>query len=552
MPARRPVTAGLAALLALVVAPSEAIAGGRHRDPDAPAIKVARAVASGPMDRVSSAGRQLLARGYLVRQPGLYDRGKAALQAAHVPGSRGASVVSPTPPLTLRRFNGTFDPRTTPPDPTGALGPTRYVQLVNTRFAIFRRGGHRLSEGDLGVFTGMGRNFAFLTDPQIIWDAGSRRFYYVVLDFDIAVRNRSDRIDYAFGFSKTGSPRNARDWCKYTVSLGYDDPRFGRRRVGDQPHLGDSADYVLWGVNVFDVSGGPRFIGADVDWVSKPARGRRCPRPGRLLLGARHDIRTAGGARAFTPVVADQIDRRHTGWVVAAQRLGRPSSKGRALSVFRVTRSRAGAVIQGRGRAVAVPAYSFPPPAPQAGSSHPLDTLDGRLTQAVGAVDPSRDRMAVWTQHAVRGGAGSEVRWYEIDPARRRVLRRGQATDPNLFVFNGAVSSDRAVRRGFRRFGRSMVLGFNTASGSTDAAVQMVSKVGDGPQSGFVLVRRSRGPAVDFSCADTCRWGDYAGASPDPLFAAKARRGRVWLTNMWNRPNRRGVDWRTVIWQSRP
>jgi len=160
--------------------------------------------------------------------------------------------------------------------------------------------------------------------------------------------------------------------------------------------------------------------------------------------------------------------------------------------------------------------------------------------------------MALWTQHAVRGGAGSEVRWYELDPGRRTVLRHGGVSDPDLYAFNGAGAPDRAVRVGARRFGRSMVVGFDTSSETTDSAVQMVSEVGDGPQSDFVMLRRSRGPAADFSCMDTCRWGDYAGASPDPSFGPDAARGRVWLTNMWNRPNRPGVDWRTVVWQSRP
>src|SRR5439155_760827 len=186
-----------------------------------------------------------------------------------------------------------------------------------------------------------------------------------------------------------------------SVSLGYDDPRAGRRRVGDQPHLGDTTDYVLWGVNLFDVAGLPRFVGGDIDWVSKPPAGRACPRPGRFVIGAQHNLLTAGGAKAFTPVVANQIDPSHTGWVAAAQRLARASSTRRTLSVFKVTRSRAGPVIERRAHAVAVDPYAFPPPAPQAGTSLTLDTLDGRLTQAVAAVDPSRRRMALWTQHAV-------------------------------------------------------------------------------------------------------------------------------------------------------
>jgi hypothetical protein len=453
-----------------------------------------------------------------------------------------------------RTFNGIFDPRSTPPDATGAAGPARYVELVNTRFAIFKRDGTKLSSGDLGVLTGMGPRFRYLTDPQVIWDPGTRRFYYVVLDFDAFARGESTNgVDFAFGFSRIASPSRARDWCKYTVSLGYDNPRTGRRRLGDQPHLGDTADYVLWGMNVFDVTFGVHFEGADVAWVSKPPPGRRCPRASALSLGTTRRLQTAGGARAFTPVVANQIDGSHTGWIVAARHLDRAGSLARTLSVFRVSPSTHGAVVQKRARSVSVPPYGFPPQAPQAGTFHTLDTIDARLTQAVAAVDPSRKRMVVWTQHAIRGGAGSIVRWYEIDPVQHRAVKRGDVSDPVLWAFNGAIAPDRVVREGVRRFGRSMVLGFNTSSDATDAAVQMVSKVSGRPQSAFVRVRQSHGPAVDFSCRDgTCRWGDYSGASPDPAAPRTGTRGRVWLTSQWNVRNRPGVDWRTVNWRAVP
>jgi hypothetical protein len=553
MPARRSMAAALAIALPALLASAAGAASPPASRGERPAVHAARqriGTVDGPL---SPAGRQLLGRGYLVPHPAAYARAKAALSASDAQGPEVAASAAASPPAATRVFNGAFDSRTTPPDSTAAVGPTRFVQLVNTKFAIYRRDGAKLSGGELGTLTGMG-DFPFLTDPQIIWDPGTKRFYYVALDFDIAVRNLADGVDFVFGFSKMPSPSDAGDWCKYTVSLGYDDRDAGRRLLGDQPHLGDTADYVLWGVNLFDVRSGPRFTGADVDWVSKPPPGRRCPKAGDITLGARHHLRTAADRLAFTPVVANQADGSHTGWVVAAQNLPRARSRARTLSVFKVTRSPAGAVIQQRARAVPVGPYGFPPPAPQAGTFATLDTLDGRLTQAVAAIDPSRHKVVVWTQHAVRGRAGSIVRWYEIDPGHHRVVQQGEAGDPVLWAFNGAISSDRAVREGVRRYGRSMVLGFDTTSDATDSAVQMVSKVGRAPQSGFVLIRRSGGPARDFSCRDTgtCRWGDFAGASPDPAAKVGARRGRVWLTNMRNVPNRPGIDWRTVNWEARP
>ena len=141
-----------------------------------------------------------------------------------------------------------------------------------------------------------------------------------------------------------------------------------------------------------------------------------------------------------------------------------------------------------------------------------------------------------------------------VDPLHHRLFQRGSVSDPVLYAFNGAVSPDRVVRTGVRKFGRSMVLGFNTSSQATDAAVQMVSKVGTRPQSTFVPIKHSSGPDVDGSCRSSppCRWGDFSGASPDPAAPVSGSQGFVWLTNMWNVDNRPGVDWRTIVWKARP
>ena len=44
-----------------------------------------------------------------------------------------------------------------------------------------------------------------------------------------------------------------------------------------------------------------------------------------------------------------------------------------------------------------------------------------------------------------------------------------------------------------------------------------------------------------------CRWGDYAGASPDPV--AGATGGTVWMANQYNvaSTTSNNVDWRTWI-----
>jgi hypothetical protein len=193
-----------------------------------------------------------------------------------------------------------------------------------------------------------------------------------------------------------------------------------------------------------------------------------------------------------------------------------------------------------------------------------LDTLDARMTQAVSAIDPLRDgHVGLWTQHTVAGGAGSVVRWYEIDPVNKTLLQSGAASSGRLYFFNGAISPDRVVSSFLGTgFGSNMVLGFNTSSASNFPAIKIVSKRGNDSQSRPTLVKASPGPDIDFSCVPpfgfgVCRWGDYAAATPDPARSPHAPNGRVYLTSQWTADGNKtggtsGVSWRTFNWVAEP
>jgi len=77
---------------------------------------------------------------------------------------------------------------------------------------------------------------------------------------------------------------------------------------------------------------------------------------------------------------------------------------------------------------VSVGTFAIPASAPQPGTGYLLDTLDGRLTQAVAHFDPVAGAETFWTQQTIAGPGGrSAVRWYEFAPAwRRRSCSRGR------------------------------------------------------------------------------------------------------------------------------
>lgn len=490
-------------------------------------------------------------RGYLPLDEGAYRRAKAAantnVAAPVIGGGRSANSLAP---VQVSGFDGLVDPNSAPSDSTSNVGSTRFIELVNTKFAIHNKTSSvPISTGTLNDLAGAAGN---VFDPQIMWDAQTNRFYYAM---DLVVSASSNLV--AIGFSKTASPNNGTtDFCHYNVDFGADFP--------DYPKLGDSRFFWIIGSNVFNSTGA--FIGSDAIALSKPSAAAisTCPAASSFTFGEGFNLRDPNGQAAFTPVPANEIDNNAVGYITA--RTGSvPSTQ---LSIHRVTRNATtGApVFQMAGSAVVVPSYAVPPSAPQrtgfANSAKRLDTLDARPTQAVAAIDPAHNNaFGLWVQHttATNPAGRSEVRWYEINaqPTTNALVQKGKATNAAYFAFNGAISPDRARKGTTLMFGSNMVLGFDTSATTSFPAVRMLSKLGTAAQSAHVLVRSSAGNYVGFDCAGTdnsCRWGDYAGASPDPVAATGATIGRVWSTSQYTSGVNSTIrsNWKTRNWIATP
>jgi len=177
---------------------------------------------------------------------------------------------------------------------------------------------------------------------------------------------------------------------------------------------------------------------------------------------------------------------------------------------------------------IAVNAYDVPADVPQPQNS--LDTLDAQLTQAVARVDPDAGALAVWTQHTIGGAGGrSVVRWYELLPGSLTVRQQGEVSSPTDFIFNGAISPSIA--------GNDAVVEYNRANASQTPVIGAQSRQGSTPlgtmDAGEVLLGSSTDVDQDISCSapygPPCRWGDYSGATPDPI-----NPGVVWGSNMIN------------------
>ncbi len=517
-----------------------------------PAVTLAGPVsAQQPSSRHDALVRYVREHGYLprpARPAGLPTKAGPVAAPAVAPAATGrAPVAGPA-------WVGITDTRHAPADPVNAVGPSSYVQMVNTTIAIYSRTGTLVASASTEKLTGTGDE-GDLSDPQVMWDPATNRFYYAMIN------EATDGIE--LGFSKSANPTSIPGgFCNYHVSFG-----FGKA-LPDYPKLGSTTHDLLIGANVFPDDPNAE-IHADVAWITKPTGTgtiTTCPARSSFKTGKRTNLLDHSAAgQGWTPVPVQQTDPSTTGWVVALPIFPDIEDKG-IIDLYKVTEKADGTPsIQKTATTVTVPVYGDPNAnaAHQKGTTDTLDVLDGRFTHAVSAVDPNHGgATAVWTAHTVVHGADpggtSEVRWYEINVAGHNLFQSGTVSDPTRWVFNGAIAPDRTVNSAGRAHGGNMVLGFNTSSDTENATVQMVSKVGAKPVSAFVKLFTSPGSDQGRDCrflGGACRWGDYAGAVADPAASLTAPTGRVWfsaMTSTGGGPSETRCEWSTFNWAATP
>ena len=456
--------------------------------------------------------------------------GPASPSSPSAPSSPGTSVFGALNQPGLAATDNTAANNGTPPDSTGSIGPNHYVEFVNSLVGVYNRADlSSVARRDLDAFVGKAGDDVF--DPQIQWDQTGGRWLYVAADIDSLGRHF-----LAFGWSKTDDPSDlVGGWCRFTVSTDLG----GRSDLEDFPKLGHDNSHIIFGANGFR---GNSFLTAHIWSVAKPANGdASCTSPGTPTVfgSSSSPLTTSDGTVVFTPVPANTTDSSTIGYVVAADSPLIVSSPSQIMA-WHISGPAASPSLVQDGN-MNVTSYDIPANVPQPGTSNVIDSADARLTQAVAHADPDAPGgEAVWTQHTIDGPSGpSVVRWYELLPASLTVRQQGTISASSNFAFNAAISP--------AMVGSSAVINYNVGGSSLLAQIRAQSResaVALGQMTNEITLGTSAAADRDFSCTapngPPCRWGDYAGASPDPVSDHV-----VWGSSQVNGPSTSDPQWVT-------
>lgn len=379
-----------------------------------------------------------------------------------------------TLPVLIQNFQG---PRSTdpgagwiPPDTCGAVGVDYFVSVVNMHISIYEKAtGTRVFSSSLQSFFNTGGQLA--GDPRVAFDPDSERWIVLAEDFD---------NDIWLGVSSSTDPTGSWYKTSFNPAQGSD--------AGDWP------DYPTLGVDdrwimtaAYMVGGGATMSLFCID---------KAP-----LVAANQSM---GQINAF----------RQLSWEGAIQPCVHWEDPGVAYAVSWNSSTRL------RIRTITPPvnsptmtskfvnlsnSWSSPPSAPVKGSSN-LDTLDGRLMNAVYRVG------SVWTTHSVTMGGRAGSRYYELDPVAGSELQLGNVRDDvtqSLYFFNPSISVSSQGHA---------VLGCTGCDANTYAGAYFTGRLASDPpgEMAFPVVYKA-GAGPYSNGGGTQRWGDYSLTSSDPV-----------------------------------
>ncbi len=390
-----------------------------------------------------------------------------------------------------------------PPDVQVAAGGGYVVEMVNLAARTWRTSGGpavEVQSQDLAAFFGSGSDR--LTDPRIIYDAVSGRWFASISDVD--------GKNILVAVSTSGDPT-----ASWTIT-SYPAPG-----CADQPRLGLSDGAVVLAADIFldCVEGGSRTIGAALWVVNKQ----------QLLAGSKQpDFTTYGpdpNFSSFAPV--QSLSPTSTEYVVSVD-----APRSIVVHLFAVDGIPPAAVTV---KQIAMPSinrmsrppFAAQPPAASGRAQQQLDTNDDRILESVW----ENDRLWFSGNTAcVPPGdplIRSCARIVELSTVSRTVTTDSDLSQRGAHLFYPALRPDGSG---------DLVVVYGESGLSVEPEIVAVGRTQDGTFTNPVVIAQSASAYLGD------RYGDYFGAARDPV-----NPGLVWVAGEAGTDVAGGRGWATTV-----
>src|SRR3989454_1228375 len=424
------------------------------------------------------------------------------------PAQPGSAAPSPNAAAPVFSFEGLhFGPNgpntnlSTPPDVQVAVGPSHVVEMVNVLGRVSTKQGVEVQTLPLSTFFGV-PSTDFISDPKVHFDTASGRWFASIAD----VTTGSVLLEVSETDDPTGS------WNSYRVST--------ITGCADQPLLGFSDLVVIVSANDFSscTSGNSSYLGVQY-WVLNKTDLLSDATPRTMSFGPDPTL--------FSVHPVQSLRSTDTQFMVSTG--SGPTS---TLTLFSVTGVPPGVVLVTQQNFGIRPA-AIPPRAPQLGSRSTLDTADNRVQDAMWADNRLWLSLGVGCTPTGDNQIRSCVRLIEVDTANVTIAQDFDIGISGKYVFYPALRTDAD---------RNLVVVFGYSSANDYPELRVATRsVHDPPNTigASQVIRVGEGPETS-GCPNNsvCRYGDYFGASHDPL-----EPGIVWVAGEYGT----ATGWATFI-----
>ena len=445
--------------------------------------------------------------------------GQAAAQvgSGSVPGSLAAAP-SPT-----RSFEGLYNSESCtggqcgqghPPDPNGDVGPTYYIETINTAIGIFDKAtGTRVVGVTFNSFMSQGAfgnlcdtdNFG---DPVVLYDTFRDR--WVISDFAFQLDGSGNVVSppgsyQCIAVSQSGDPVTG-GWNFYSLHLtdGLQDyPKLGiwpnglymSANMFAFASTGSFQNVRVWAMDLEAMEAGDATVEAVA--FNAPSRTGPCsvftllPSNARAQTGSPPPGRPNHFASVWCYTGLVRVWQLHVDW----------SDPGSATFAG-PTDSSTGSL------------WGAPPPLVPSRDGNDLDTLPMRLMAQnqytnIGGVE------SLWQSHTVQGSSASQaaVRWYQVPVTGGSVGSALQAATWNPDASNRFMPSLAVDRLG------DAAIGYSASSASLYPAIRYAGRLFNDPAFGQTeqsLIEGGGSQAGDCGGSPCERWGDYSAMTLDP------------------------------------